>query len=322
MTDFPVLTLSECVDTLLKLKRPLVVMHVRPDGDTVGSGTALCEIFRALGIEAKYICADKIPARLSFLTEGIECATSTEGYELVSIDVASPAQMGSLFKENTVCLTIDHHEVNTPYAPNYTVGGLSSAGEVLYRVAAELEKRGLITINTAIAERLYAAISSDTGGFIFSTATPDTYGIAAHLICCGINHSAINHKLFMSKPMEQIRAEGLVASGLRSAANGRISYAVVTRQERENLGISLEHFECGIDVVRSVAGTEIAFIIKESDNGEIKASLRSTGQNIAQIAARHGGGGHLRAAGCSIVAATPLEAAEKLAEELTEAFFS
>ena len=322
MTDFPVLTLSECVDTLLKLKRPLVVMHVRPDGDTVGSGTALCEIFRALGVEAKYICADKIPARLSFLTEGIECATSTEGYELVSIDVASPAQMGSLFKENTIHLTIDHHEVNTPYAPNYTVGGLSSAGEVLYRVAAELEKRGLITINTAIAERLYAAISSDTGGFIFSTATPDTYGIAARLICCGINHSAINHKLFMSKPMEQIRAEGLVASGLRSAANGRISYAVVTRRERENLGIPLEHFECGIDVVRSVAGTEIAFIIKESDNGEIKASLRSTGQNIAQIAARHGGGGHLRAAGCSIDAATPLEAAEKLAEELTEAFFS
>jgi len=322
MTDFPSLTLSECADALLKIKRPLVVMHVRPDGDTVGSGTALCEIFRALGVEAKYICADRIPARLAFLTEGIERSESTDGYELISIDVASPAQMGSLFAPDTVRLTIDHHEVNTPYAPNYTVGGLSSSGEVLYRVARELEDRGLITINTKIAERLYAAISSDTGGFIFSSATPETYGVAAKLISLGVDHSAINHRLFMSKPKDQIRAEGFVASGIRSAANGRISYAVVTRRDREMLDIPFEQFECGIDVVRSLLGTEVAFIVKETDGGEIKASLRSTGRNVAEIAARHGGGGHLRAAGCTLTADSPAEAAELLAAELTEAFFA
>ena len=71
MPDIKALTLSECADVLLSVKKPLVLMHVRPDGDTVGASAALCEIFRAMGIEARYSCADRIPERLGFLTEGL-----------------------------------------------------------------------------------------------------------------------------------------------------------------------------------------------------------------------------------------------------------
>ncbi len=319
MNDFKALTLSECADALLGIEAPLVAMHVRPDGDTVGSGTALCEIFRALGKEAKYICADPIPDRLAFLTEGLERAEDTAGYQTVCIDVASPAQLGSLYGVADVKLMIDHHAVGTPFAPYYTVGDLSSAGEMLYRVATELEERGILKINRRIAERIYAAISSDTGGFIFSCVTDSTYLAAARLLSYGIDHADINHKLFMTKSPEQLKAEGFVASKIKTAAGGRVAYATVTLSEREALGIDIQHFESGIDVVRSVAGAEIAFIIKESNDGAYKASMRSTGQDVARIAVSHGGGGHVRAAGCAVVAGSIEEAAAIIASEAAEA---
>lgn len=319
MSDLRALSLSECVDELLKLERPVVAMHVRPDGDTVGSGTALCEIFRALGKEATYICADPIPERLRFLTEGLTHADSTDGAEVVAIDVASPAQLGALYGKADVRLIIDHHAVSTPFAPYYTIRDLSSAGEVLYGIAEELERRGILTIERPIAQRIYAAISSDTGGFIYSSVTPDTLTAAARLISIGIDHASINHKLFLTKPRAQLRAEGMVASALRTDESGRICYATVSRAEREDAGIGIEHFECGIDVVRSAAGTEIAFIVKENDSGDYRVSLRSVGTDVARIAAIHGGGGHIRAAGCTVVADSIDEAAEIILAECVAA---
>ena len=147
MPDYKALTLSECVDALIKADDPLVLMHVRPDGDTVGSAMALCEILRAMGKETQYACADKIPDRLLFLTEGMCEAEALDGRTAIAIDVASPAQLGELYDKADVALTIDHHAVNTPFSPHYTLPGASSAGEVLYGIAKELEARGLIKID-------------------------------------------------------------------------------------------------------------------------------------------------------------------------------
>ena len=316
MAEYKALSLAECVDRLLKVERPLVLMHIRPDGDTVGSGAALCRIFEALGRPAAYLSGDKIPDRLAFLVEGLTLADSTDGYECVSIDVPSPMQLGRLADEK-IELMIDHHEVSTPFAPHYTVGGASSAGEVLYGIARELIAAKLIELTPAIAAPIYAAIASDTGGFAYSSATPETYRAAAELIECGIDHADINHRLFSSKPPLQLRAEGLVASKIATAADGKIAYATVTRAEREALGIPFEHFETAIDVVRSLMGATLSFVIKETDGGEYKASLRSTERCVADIAKRHSGGGHRLAAGCTPKAATLNDAANMLVRELT-----
>lgn len=317
MADFPHLTLSECADRIVEIENPLVVMHVRPDGDTVGSCAALCEIFKALGKEAKYICEDRIPERLAFLVKDLSEPDTFDGYNAVSIDIASPSQMGSLSDRIDVRFSIDHHAVNTPFAPNYTLPSASSAGEVLLGVAKELEARGLIKLTTKIAYPIYAAISSDTGGFLFSNATESTYRAAAELIALGIDHAEINHRLFMSKAKGQIAAEGFTASILKTSANGRISYAVISKADMDTLGVGIEHFETAIDIVRSVLGAEIAFVIKETDRG-FKASIRSIGANVAEVAARHGGGGHIRAAGCTIDAQSAEEAATLLLSQLEE----
>lgn len=318
MTDIRSITLSECAEILLSLDEPVVAMHVRPDGDTVGSAAALLGVFKELGKKASYICSDEIPDRLAFLLSDCERAEAGSGRAVVAIDIASPAQLGSLYETERVVLSIDHHERNTPYCNNYTVPGASSAGEVLYGIIEKLEELGKIKLTAKIAESLYAAISSDTGGFMFSNASADTYNAAARLISLGIDHAEINRRLFSSKSEGQIRAEGFAGANIATALSGKVSYLTVSKEERDRIGLPFEAFETAIDVVRSLKDTLVSFVIKETDKGEYKASLRSVGANVADIAARHGGGGHIRAAGCAVKADSIEGAKDILLCELEE----
>ena len=305
------ISVAECADRLLAAERIAVVTHIRPDGDTVGSCSALCLALTAMGKDAVMIPADKIPARLEFLTEGVKLSDSAEGRFVVTCDVASPAQLGAMYEGlPSIDLSIDHHSVSEPFAPHLTVGDLSSAGEVVYRVLSELVSRGALTLTREIAAPLYAAISSDTGGFMFSSASPETYRTAAALMECGINYPMINHRLFYSKSEKQIKAEGFVAEKMLS--DGNISYAAITLADRARLGLGSEDFETAIDVVRARVGTEISFVLKELETGKYRVSLRSTGFNVAEIAKEFAGGGHIRAAGCTVLADSPESAASTI----------
>ena len=300
MGEYKKLTAKECAERMLEIGSPLVLMHARPDGDTVGAGIALCEIFKALGKDPVYLSEDAIPKRLEFLTVENTLATAVEGKDVIAVDIASPKQAGNILEKiPTPLLMIDHHEIGIPFADFYTVPGLSSAGEAVLNVALELEKMGKINITKKIAYPIYAAISSDTACFRYSSANDRTYEKAALLINTGIDFSDINHKLFNCKSPEQVRAEGFVASKIKTAFSGKLAYAEISLAERRMLNIDFEFFETAVDVVRSLMGVEIAFVIKETDSGEFRASLRSTGANVAKIASQLDGGGHVRAAGCS-----------------------
>lgn len=303
MKDYKKLSLSEAVQRLCEIENPLVLMHARPDGDTVGSGIALCKIFRALGKNPVYLSEDKIPKRLEFLTKGETLATDSEGREIVAVDIASPSQAGKILDTlPDVSLMIDHHELGKPFADYYTIPKLSSAGEAVLNLALELDRLGKIKLTQEIAYPLYAAMSSDTACFRYSSANDETYKKAAILINTGIDFSDINHKLFNSKSPEQIKAEGFTSVKMETAECGKIAYATISLNERLELGIPFEFFETAIDVVRSLTGVEIAFVVKETDAGEYRVSLRSTGYNVAEVAAIFGGGGHARAAGCAVMA--------------------
>ncbi len=317
MSDYKKLTAKECAERLLEIKNPTVLMHRRPDGDTVGTAAALIEVFAALGIQAEYACADAVPERLKFLMEGRTKAESLEGRELVAVDVAAPEQLGALIDlHERTRIMIDHHAVGKPFADYYIFPDASSAGETLFDVIDELILMKKLTLTPKIAYPLYAAISSDTGGFIYSSTTAKTYRRAAALVETGIDFADINHKLFNSKSESQLRAEGFIASKLATAADGRVAYATLTRAEREALGVSSEHFETAIDVIRSLLGAEIALFVKENDDGTIRASLRSTGADVARVASLFSGGGHIRASGCSPVADSAEEAAEMIITEI------
>lgn len=313
MSEYKKLTARECAERLLEIENPLVLMHARPDGDTVGAGIALCEIFKALGKKPVYASEDNIPKRLEFLTSDNELASSFEGKEIVAVDIAAPKQAGNLLASLPAPkLMIDHHEFGIPFADFYTVKGLSSAGEAVLNVALELENMGKISITQKIAYPIYAAMSSDTACFRYSSANDKTYEMAALLINTGIDFSDINHRLFNSKLPEQIKAEGFTSSKIKTAFSGKVAYAEISLAERRALGLDFEFFETSVDVVRQLFGVEIAFVVKESDTGEIRASLRSLGANVAKIATELGGGGHVRAAGCSPNANSVEEASQMI----------
>ena len=294
---------EECCDILLRIDNPLILCHIRPDGDTVGTAVALAKIYRALGKKAEIACAHPIPQRLAFLLDGVEVTNEVDGRCCVAVDVASTSQLGALAdKDIEIACVIDHHESSTPYAPHFTVGEASSAGEVLYDLLSVLIQRGLLELDKDIARSLYASISSDTGCFAYSNATEKAHSTAARLISYGIDAADINHRLFHSKSKEQIRAESFVGSKMECVEGGKVAYCAITLGDLENLGLCAEHFETAIDVIRSLAGVEVAVSAKEVTKGEYKFSLRSTGAPVNKVAEHFGGGGHLRAAGFSVKA--------------------
>lgn len=321
MQKFNSLTPREFAKRILEIENPTVVIHVNPDGDTVGCAAGMMAIFRALGKSVNYASSDEIPKRLEFLVKGYERTSSFDGREIVAVDIASPSQLGTL-SHLAICgrvsVMLDHHELGNPYADNLIIPGMSSAGEVLYLVARELEAMGKIKIDEKIATPIYAAISSDSGRFSYSATTADTYRRAAELIEIGIDFAGINHNIFNSKPIEQITADGIVASKIKLECNGKIAFSTISREDIEKSGLKIIHFDTAIDVVRQVLGAEVAFVIKEMSDGKIKASIRSRYLPVSDVAAYFGGGGHILAAGCSFSVNTVEEAASLLVAKLKE----
>ena len=219
-----------------------------------------------------------------------------------------------------VKLMVDHHEVGEPFAPFYIKKGASSAAEVLFDLIDELIKQKKLTLTKNIAEPLFAAISSDTGSFKYSSVTPTTLRVAARLMECGIDHAHIAHKLFSEKSETQIRAEGYIASRIRTLLDGKIAYATHTKEERDSIGATEEDFECAVDIVRELRGVTVAFVVRKTDRGGIRASLRSVGPDVASVAKKLGGGGHVLAAGCSPETTDIDEAVKMITDELIKLF--
>lgn len=303
------------------------MFHVRADADAVGSAFALRELLRAMGIQSYCVCSDELPERLAFLTDGVQGSVLLEedmrlDYErIISVDSASPAQLGELFNRlhKDIDIMIDHHASGTPYAANYIDPNASATGEIIYLIANRLVDMGEIeAIPPRVLNCVYAAISSDTGGFRFSNATPDTYSLAAELIDSGVDHAEINRLLFSSKSMAQILVEGEAARRIKTCADGKVAWISIPYSLREELGARDEHFETVIDIARSLEGVEVALAIREcADRATYRVSMRSaTDFDVSYVCARFGGGGHKRASGCTVMAANIVEAEQRVISEI------
>ena len=319
------LSVKAFADRLLAAERPLFVMHRRPDGDTVGSTAALIHIARALGKEALGICADSIPERLAFLAEGITVVNTLPDtpYTAIAVDVATKDQLGAVAAlPIKISFMLDHHVVGQPFADHLVIPRAAAAGEIVYAVAEELIARGALPYIPKKAKiALYAALSSDTGCFRYSNVTPNTLRCAAVLLeGDDVDAADVNHRLFEMKSEKQLRAEAFAIEHTRTSPDGKIAWVLITDADRRALGVSEEHLETVIDMVRSRAGVEVALAVREQADGTLRASMRSSGFDVASVAARFGGGGHLRAAGCTIQAPTPRQALDRVLGEIESRF--
>lgn len=303
---------------LLSRNKICIYMHRSPDGDTIGSALALERVLKNAGKRVCLACSDIVPRRLRFMTDGIVAFDPAFDPEVkVSVDVASEKLLGTRYEKeaSSFDFCIDHHYTNTHYAKKTVVcSEASSAGEVLFML---LEQSGT-PMDKEIAEYLYTAISFDTGCFRFSNVRPQTHLAAAKLISYGFDTADINRRLFDVSPMKQLLLEKTVIDNIRTYLDGKVSLCCITQDMLKGLGLEDSETDGMTNVVRRLEGSVVSVTMRQLSDGTIRVSLRSECDfNVAEVAACFGGGGHVRAAGCSLDG-EPAEAIEKIVSVISE----
>ena len=297
------ITLRQAAAFLKERDNFLIVSHTSPDADTIGSAAALVAGLRLLGKNAVAVCDEPVPEKLSFLNTEC-CFTEAEppGIQtLVSVDTASPALLGGMEEKFTgdrvFDLAIDHHLVNTiPCRQRLLLNHYSSTGEIIFELLEELD----VKLNMAIATALYGAMSSDSGGFRFSSTRSDTMRHAASLMDTGIDFAKINRLLFETKTPSQVALERLAYNSIQLFHGGKLAVVTITAEDLAEAGAQENDIDGINQIPRQIMGVEVSAVIR-SKGDKVKVSLRSNAYfNVAEFASvNFGGGGHHHAAGCS-----------------------
>lgn len=327
--DFKAFGFDELCDKLCENRKTLIIYHSHPDADAIGSAFALRELLTMMGIQTICACEDEVPARLSFLTEDVQGGVVLEdgfllGHErVISIDSASPQQLGSLFTKlhKDIDIMIDHHAEGKVYADNYVRPEAAATAEIIFDVANHLQKSGRIPyIPHRVYDCIYAALSSDTGCFKYSNVTPRTHVIASELVAAGVDTADINHKLFDSKSLKQIKAEGEAAKRLAVYEQGRVASVTFPYASKFSLGLKEEHLDTIIEIPRSLSGVEVAFTVRQpEEKNSFRVSMRSNGEfDVSKVCAIFGGGGHAKAAGCTLEAGGIYDAEKMILKAVQE----
>ncbi len=309
--------LDEAVSELKKAQSILILCHANPDGDTLGSGTALLRALKSMGKGVKLCCNDKIPQKFSYLFENVE-NDEIEPELIVSVDVAEKRLLGDCLMQSygdKVDLSIDHHATTRLFAKKtYSEPESASTCEIIYKL---IEKLG-VTVSADIASCIYTGISTDTGCFRYSNVTPETHITAAKLILAGADHSSINVRMFETKSMSSIMLERMCLDSLESYADGKLAVITVTNEMLEKSGADRSALDAIKPITRQIEGVEIGVTVKQEANGKTGVSVRtSENYDAAEICAYFGGGGHSRAAGCEMKLCVE-ETKNKVVEYITE----
>ncbi len=307
-------TLDEVCDFLVPKKNTLIIFHVRPDADAIGASYALKLVLEAMGSKVVCTCESEIPSRLAFLTDKHQRSARFENMDnlfeferVITVDTASPSQLGNLQKlfEDKVDIMIDHHENGIRYADNYIRADYAASGEIVFEIASRLVERGeLDEIPRDAYDLIYAALSSDTGCFKYSNVSAHTHLCAAELIRVGVDTAEINHRLFDCKSEKMLAAEAAGIQNIKFYNNRKIAVITFPYDLKKALELDDEHLETLVDVARAVDGVKIAISARQSTAyRSFRISLRSSCSFDVSVIAKHfGGGGHTKAAACTIEA--------------------
>jgi phosphoesterase RecJ-like protein len=299
---------EELIAALDRGRRFVVLGHVDPDLDCVGSQLALGAVLEALGKQVRLWAPARLPEQYDFLPGLDRITTEFPAGEAIDVavvlDTATFERLGDeppfAAAAFPVLANIDHHESNGRFGTiNWIDPAASSVGEMLF----ELFEAWGVEISRQTAEYLYASIASDTGGFSFSNTRARTFRVAGALVELGVVPFAVWRHLFGSVPLAKYRLLGDALCTLRVHANGRIATMRVTQQMLAETGTLMEDSERFVRYPRSVTGVEVAALLREQPDGDsVRAGLRSNaaGFDVSRIASRLGGGGHPKAAACTL----------------------
>jgi phosphoesterase RecJ-like protein len=286
----------------------LVVSHIDPDGDAASSTLAISWMLKQLNKKFTMINEGNTPGKFNFLWgfDGIidysKAAPLRIFEHVISVDCADFSRMGkvkSLFSPTTQILNIDHHRTNDYYGAYQLIKEAAAAtAEVLYDLAMELN----INWSTELGNSIYTGLLTDTGGFRYSNTTPKVMRIAAEMLQLGVDGNDLADRLLEKLTYSHIILLQKALATLAFSRDKRISWVSVTLQDIAEAGASNEDLEGLVNYPRNIEGVEVGILFKEVEADKYKVSMRSAGiADVALIAKSFGGGGHFRAAGCTIL---------------------
>lgn len=302
------LAFASLADLIRKYDSFVIIAHIHPDGDAIGSTLALGEALKQMGKRVIMMNEDGVPSNLAFLS-GVENiilspAEPVVADVVISVDNGAWKRLGerslNALSGIKVWGNIDHHRTNEAFGDvRCILPDECATGAVLYYFFKYLD----IPITPVMRDALYVAVSTDTGSFQYEMTTASVMELAADLIRLGVNVQDINRRLYQEKPWEKILLMREVLNKMDLSPDGKICTFCLTNEAKARIGCQQEDTEGLIDIPRSVQGVWLAAYLEETnDDGRIRISLRSKTPKIsvADLAARFGGGGHAMAAGVRI----------------------
>ena len=292
------------LETMIDQAGKIVILgHVNPDGDCVGSCLAVYNYIKEWdSSRAVTVRLERVPSKFSYLSgfDAIETEAGEETYDLcICLDSSDEERLGdfkSCFDRSAKTICIDHHITNRGYAKENVIDGhASSACEVVYGQLDESR------ISKRAAECIYTGIIHDTGVFKYSNTSRKTMEIAGKMMEKGIDFGTIIDGSFYKKTYMQSQILGRALLESITFLDGRCIFSVVRKKDMDFYGVDKSDLDGIVDQLRVIDGIECAIFLYETGIHQFKVSLRSNSiVDVSRIAAYFGGGGHVRAAGCTM----------------------
>lgn len=297
--------IGRILDAVRQANTFCVVGHVRPDGDCIGSQLALAMALANEGHSVACWNEDPVPSKLAFLDpdrlvrrpqpdQSFDCVIATDAASLERL-----GQVADRIQQRGLLINIDHHQSNTRFGDiNWVSAREPSTGELIFR----LLRAARWNITPAIADCLFAAVSTDTGSFQYPTTRPSTYHVAAELVKRGANLGRICNEVYQSYPLSRVRLLKHLYNHFRLTFDNRIAYFWLRPQDYARTGAEPADSEGLIDHIRAIEPVEVACVFEEITPELTRVSLRSKSPEIdvSRVASQFGGGGHTAAAGARI----------------------
>lgn len=295
---------QQIVQALTRAKSVLITCHRKPDGDAMGSMLAVGLILRRLGKDCTLYSQDGVPKQFADLVgadDVVDQVSAEARFDVtVAVDTGDKILLGDQVpgadRSGTV-IVLDHHSSSTPFGDLRWHDATAAATGVL---VAELAGRLDVAIDVALAEHLWCALYTDTGGFRYSSTDARVLRLAAALVDVGISPWEVTVKLYENNPVQRVRLLGEVLNTLELSASGQIASLAITNSMVERSGADDSMLDGFINYARSIQGVEVAVqVLQQGESCRI--NLRSKGRiDVGELAQRLGGGGHHNAAGCTL----------------------
>ena len=289
----------------LRGQKVAIVSHVRPDGDSIGSQLGLCRILRTVRIEA-CVVADVLPQAFLPFAGDTPVYTSSDlslgDFTPIFVDCADVSRAEKPLHKAYLrpFLNIDHHRSNTLYAAHNIVDEAAAAtAEVLTALSCDAK----IPLDAVTAQALFLGIATDTGQFLYTSASTRVFELCTYLTQCGARPDALDQALYQNEPFEKLQLLQRFLGSIRLEWGGKIGLACLKSQDYTETQTSTQHSEGFINYVRSIEGVQLAvFVDENAQTKALKLSLRAKDPKyrLDLLAQGFGGGGHACAAGLTV----------------------